>query len=175
MKIYLIGMPGSGKSTVGKPLADRLNTPFLDLDQVIEAQEGAAIRDIFATKGEGHFRTLEEQYLKETTRRKADFVLSTGGGTPCFFTNMDFMLTHGKVVFLDVKILDLVDRFKKEGLETRPLLKEYTTDAALLNYLQEMYSRRLPFYERAHLRLNVFHQSPLALTEAIIDKLEIKS
>ena len=167
-------MPGSGKSTVGKPLANSLKIPFLDLDHIIEAQEGAAVREIFSTKGEAYFRGLEEHYLKQTTSTNLDFILSTGGGTPCFSENIDFMLAQGKVIFLDVEMADLITRFQKEGLEMRPLLKDYTTRATLQTYLEDLYGKRKPYYDRANFKVKISRQSPLELVEIIISNLEVK-
>jgi len=164
-------MPGSGKSTVGKLLAATFNLPFLDLDHVIEVGEEADIKEIFATKGEPHFRELEQQYLKKTTDQYAQFVLSTGGGTPCFFDNSDFMKARGKVVFLNIEIADLVERFQKQSLETRPLLKEYTSKPALQHYLEGVLAKRKPFYDQADFRISTSAKSPSELSETIISKI----
>lgn len=160
MKIYLIGMPGSGKSTIGRPLAERLSIPFFDLDSIIEQEEGMAVRDIFATKGENYFRELERHWLEKTSDSYADFVLSTGGGTPCFFENMKFMKENGEVIYLETDISTLAERLQKEGLKLRPLLKEYTTTESLKTYLMKTYSKRNIFFEKADFLINSKNESP---------------
>src|SRR5690606_11191976 len=102
------------------------------------------------------------------------FILSTGGGTPCFSENIDFMLAQGKVIFLDVEMADLITRFQKEGLEMRPLLKDYTTRATLQTYLEDLYGKRKPYYDRANFKVKISRQSPLELVEIIISNLEVK-
>lgn len=160
---------------MGRPLAELLKTPFLDLDQIIETEEGAAITQIFSSKGEGYFRELEAQHLEKTTSTYSGFVLATGGGTPCFFENLDFMRTQGKVVFLDIEIADVVERFQKEGLEKRPLLKTYTTNSALQQYLQNTLDQRIFFYNKADFRIQISGKSPDELASEVVQHLEIKS
>lgn len=168
-------MPGSGKSTIGKPLAEYLKVPFVDLDHIIEEQEGALVREIFSQKGETYFRAAEQRYLQKTASTYADFVLSTGGGTPCYFDNIDFMKSRGKVVFLDIEVAILSERLQKEGLQKRPLLKEYTSTPALEQHLQNTLSQRKPFYTKADLQIKILKQSPAKLAEKIIHDLKIKA
>jgi shikimate kinase len=90
-KIFLLGFMGSGKSTLGKKLANKLNVPFFDLDKIIEEQIGISIAEIFKTKGEEYFRTLETQVLKQLIYKQAKFVIATGGGAPCFNNNIELI------------------------------------------------------------------------------------
>lgn len=154
MKIFLIGMPGSGKSTVGKSLAASLNMPFFDLDEVIEQEEGTTIREIFNTKGEAYFRGQEKYFLQHLTQHEPSFVLATGGGVPCFFDNMEFMKQRGKVVFLDISIASLAGRLQKEGLAVRPLLKDFSTPQLLEGHLKDIFDKRKAFYEQANIHIN---------------------
>lgn len=99
MLIFLIGFMGSGKTTLGKPLAARLGYRFIDLDKAIEEGEGSTVGEIFAVRGEAHFRTLEHKYLQNIVSHGGDLVVSTGGGTPCFGGNMELMNASGVTVY----------------------------------------------------------------------------
>src|SRR5258708_28773826 len=100
MKIFLIGLPGSGKTTLGKQLSEKLNLSFIDLDLEIEKLEGKTVQKIFAEKKESYFREVESQTLKNYSSAKTDFVMATGGGSPCFFDKMDVLNDSGKTIFL---------------------------------------------------------------------------
>ncbi|MFM8739263.1 MAG: shikimate kinase, partial [Cytophagales bacterium] len=99
MKIFLIGLPGSGKTTLGKQLAERLNIRFVDLDTEIEKSEGESIALIFKRFGEDHFRKAESTQLQKWANLNEDFVMATGGGAPCFFDNMEVMNQSGTTIF----------------------------------------------------------------------------
>jgi shikimate kinase len=99
LKIVLVGMPGSGKSTFGKQLAQQLNFVFVDLDHVIEKETGKSISDIFQQEGEGKFRELESFYLEKCLDGVEGFILATGGGTPCFNDNMDLINKESVSIF----------------------------------------------------------------------------
>src|SRR5215216_5287440 len=107
MKIYLIGMPGSGKTTLGKQIAEDLGFPFIDLDTEIENREGKSISEIFSHKGEDHFRVLESTLLKELSSSSHNVVIATGGGAPCYFGGMETMNATGLTVFIDVPLDDI--------------------------------------------------------------------
>src|SRR6185503_20434689 len=100
MKIFLLGLPGSGKTTLGKELSNALRLPFVDLDSEIERLEGKKISEIFAANGEEYFRNLESSELRKRCTSKGEFVMATGGGTPCFFDNMEWINRAGKSIFL---------------------------------------------------------------------------
>src|SRR5579859_2734142 len=102
MKIFLIGLPGSGKTTMGKSLADALRLPFADLDVEIEKSEGLTVPQIFEKRGEDYFRAAESELLKKFTSSSGHFVMAAGGGAPCFNRNMTAMNQSGITVFLDV-------------------------------------------------------------------------
>ena len=91
MKIFLIGFMGSGKTHWGRQLAEKLQLPYFDLDTVIMAREKKSISEIFAEKGEEHFRYLEKEVLEDLVHQQDQFIISSGGGTPCFFNNIEFM------------------------------------------------------------------------------------
>ena len=149
MKIFLIGLPGSGKTTLGKKLALLVKEKFVDLDNEIELREGKKITEIFRENGEPYFRSLEAKLLKDWCDAQEGFVLSTGGGAPCYGDNMDHINKAGISIFLDVLIPTITDRIRKDGFFERPLLaslpiEELNTKIALLR------ETRLPFYQRAH-------------------------
>jgi shikimate kinase len=152
MKIFLIGLPGSGKSTIGKSLALELSLPFVDLDQEIEKQEGRTIKQIFKQLHEGYFRQLESKALKSYCQSLDSFVLATGGGAPCFFDNMEQINKAGKSVFLDVPPKEIARRIMNSHISERPL---FATDDAesLKDRIEFMRSQRINFYKQAHVTI----------------------
>ncbi|MDZ7606361.1 MAG: shikimate kinase [Cyclobacteriaceae bacterium] len=149
-KIYLLGMPSSGKSTIGKLLSSFLGLQFVDLDDVIEEKEGMEITDIFAVKGEPYFREIEHKNLRSQTEQFDGFVMATGGGTPCYFDSMDYMNRNGITVFLKVNIEDLYAKLSKKGSTKRPLLKGKTSEELYLE-LKTRYDARVGFYSKAQI------------------------
>lgn len=140
---------GSGKSTVGKRLATLLNLQFFDLDDYIEKGEGISIPTIFKSKGELYFRKKEHHYLKEVCAEKDDFILSTGGGTPCYGTNLETILMATKNVFyLKVSISELVNRLSKEKSE-RPLIKSILEED-LPEFIGKHLFERNQYYNQAN-------------------------
>lgn len=149
MKIFLIGLPGSGKTTLGKKIADALKIPFVDLDKEIERREGRLIRKIFKEKNEDYFRVLEANELSVWCGNDKEFVMATGGGAPCFFKNMDAINKAGTSIFLDVPASEIADRIRKTNVEERPLLSAGGIDG-LKDNLELMRTNRLSYYQRAH-------------------------
>lgn len=150
MKIYLIGMPGSGKSTLGKQLAEELNLPFVDLDAEIERSQGRSIPEIFREKGEDHFRQIESQLLREWSASQDRFVMATGGGAPCFYNGMAVINSSGISVYLNVAIDELLRRTEKSN--DRPLLG--TNDRTEKEKrLRELLSVRDKIYSQAKIKI----------------------
>ena len=148
MLIYLIGLPGSGKSTLGKEISDALAYDFIDLDQKIEEHEGMTIPNIFAQKGETYFREIERKILHLYSNRLR-LVIATGGGAPCFFDNMEFILQKGLSFYLDISIEEIIRRLEKSnGQNNRPLLADKNKEE-LGQELTEKKRLRNPFYQRA--------------------------
>jgi len=148
MKIVLVGYMASGKSTVGRLLARHLGMEFIDLDDYIEANQKKSIKTIFSEKGEIFFRRLEHQMLLEVLEKETSVILSTGGGTPCYGTNMEMILKQSDHSFyLDVSIPNLVQRISKEK-ENRPLVKNIP-DAELPEFLGKHLFERRPYYLQA--------------------------
>lgn len=148
MLIFLVGFMGSGKTTLGRPLAGRLGYEFVDLDQAIEAGEGMTVREIFATRGEECFRLLERAYLQDILARKRDAVVSTGGGTPCFHDNMETMNGGGVTVYLKLAPAMLASRLAKAKV-SRPLLAGKSPEE-LLQYVSDTLAERETFYGQAN-------------------------
>lgn len=148
MLIFLIGFMGSGKTTLGRPLALRLGYGFLDLDKAIEEGEGATVGEIFSGRGEAYFRTLERKYLQSIILHGGDRVVSTGGGTPCFNANMELMNANGVTVYLKLSPGMLADRLMAARV-CRPLLADKSPEE-LLQYIADTLAVREEHYERAN-------------------------
>ncbi len=151
MKVYLIGLPGSGKSFLGKKLADKAKIPFIDLDQAIEQEAGLSISKIFSDKGEEYFRNLEAVALRQQSKAP-EFVMACGGGTPCFHDNMKFINQTGTSIFLNTHITEIAERLRASE-NTRPLMTMKSDDESLEDKLEKLSVNRLPFYEQAELIL----------------------
>ena len=145
-RIFLIGYMGAGKTTLGKAFARAMGLTFIDLDWYIEERFHKTIRELFTERGEDAFRDLERRMLHEVVDFE-DVVISVGGGTPCFFDNVDYMNSVGETVFLDVDIRVLFRRLKI-AKQQRPLL-DGKSDEELMQFIQEALQNRLPFYTRA--------------------------
>lgn len=146
MKIYLIGMPGSGKSTIGRKVAQALLVPSVDLDKEIETRERKSVSRIFAENGEDYFRQVESKILLEWAASENSFVMSTGGGTPCFYNGIDIMNQTGLSIFLDVPVRVLLSRIEKKT--DRPLLQ--ASDATEIERkLMSLRASRLRCYQQA--------------------------
>jgi shikimate kinase len=148
MKIYLIGMPGSGKSTLGRKAANELMLQFVDLDHEIEKREQKSIPEIFNLKGEDQFRLTESALLHEWAGSDKSFIMSTGGGTPCFYNGIEVINQTGLSIFLDVSVNHLLKRLEKKT--DRPLLQEKDKNA-LKTKLDTLRQSRLPFYQQARI------------------------
>lgn len=146
MRIYLVGFMGSGKSSVGRRLAKKLDYDFVDLDTEVEQQVGMDIPEIFLKYGESHFRKLEEKALLSTSHlHKA--IIATGGGTPCFFENMKFINEQGASVYLRMSPASLAYRLE-HAQKQRPLVENLKGED-LLAYIEEKLKEREPYYLQA--------------------------
>jgi shikimate kinase len=145
-RIFLIGYMGAGKTTLGKAFAHAMNLIFIDLDWYIEERFHRSISDIFAERGETGFRELERNMLHEVGEFE-NVLISTGGGTPCFFDNMEYMNRQGKSVFLDVNV-DVLFRRLRVAKQQRPILQG-KNDEELRSFIVEALEKRLPYYSQA--------------------------
>ncbi len=146
MRIYLIGFMGCGKSSLGRRLADKLNYTFFDTDTVLEEKAGMKVPEIFSQLGEETFRELEAKVLRETASVE-QVVVATGGGMPCYFDNMDFMLQNGKTIYIRMDPTSLADRIENSH-KKRPLVDHLKGDA-LIQTIKEKLALREPYYLKA--------------------------
>ncbi len=147
LRIFLIGFMGCGKTHWGKQLSEKLQLPFIDLDEKLSEKEGKPITEIFETEGEEYFRLLEKDALYLLTESHESFVMACGGGTPCFYNNIDYLKKSGITVWINCSVECLHQRLLKERGK-RPLIKDLT-DAQLRSYVIKKYGDRKIFYQQA--------------------------
>jgi shikimate kinase len=165
--LSLVGMPGSGKSTVGRQLARRLGLPFFDSDHLIEQRLGCSIREYFAREGEDAFRAVEEQVIAEVLRGP-DAVLATGGGAVLREANRQHLRAGGRVIYLRSSPEELYRRLRHDT--HRPLLQV----ADPLGKLRSLYAERDPLYrEVAHFQIETGRPSVPTLVNMIVMQLEL--
>lgn len=150
MKIFLIGFMGSGKTTLGKYAAKHLGLGFMDLDQLIEANVGLSIPDMFREKSEQFFRETERDVLREVCDAEGDYLVSCGGGTPCWFDNMERMNKSGITIYLDISSARLTDRIRKSKSQ-RPLLQNVKGDLQI--HIHKLLLERTKFYSQARVMI----------------------
>jgi len=167
-RIFLIGYMGVGKTTIGKNLAEKLNMPFIDTDLFIENRYRGKITDIFVEEGEEKFRRIEQKILQEIIHRWGNVVVSTGGGTPCFFHNMKLMNTSGITVYLKISTELLIERLINMKC-VRPLIKDKSPEE-IKCFVADNLVKREPFYSQASI---IFSINKLTMDE-IITKLILK-
>ena len=155
MKIILLGYMGSGKTTVGIQLAKKLFLNFTDLDEFIEEKEQKSIKEIFEQKGEIYFRKIEHKYLKQFIKENESFVLSLGGGTPCYAGNLDLILKDKKSLsfYLRGSIPTLFKRLSENKFK-RPLISDLSDDQ-LTEYIAKHLFERSLFYDKATHKISI--------------------
>lgn len=147
-RIFLLGYMGAGKTTVGRELAKMLDLNFIDLDHFIQARFQKTVNQLFREYGEDEFRRIEYNMLKEVGEFE-DIVISTGGGTPCFFDSMDYMNQAGTTVYLKGSPQILAKRLNANK-EKRPLIKD-KNEKELLTFIIESLEKRDPYYSKAQI------------------------
>lgn len=165
MRIFLIGFMGCGKTHWGRQLAQQVRVPFFDLDEQIESSEGKSISEIFALEGEEHFRHKEKEVLTILTESHQSFVMATGGGTPCFFNNIDYMNKSGTTVWINCSTECLKKRLVNEK-EKRPLIRDLS-DEHLQSYIIKKMGDRKIYYQQASV---ILYEDDLSL-EKLIEKI----
>lgn len=161
MIIFLLGYMGSGKTRVAKGLAKKLGFEYLDTDQAIEHNQGLSVTDIFELNGEDEFRKLEHKILR-SVKNGQKLVVATGGGTPCYFDNMEWMKSAGLTIYLKVPEGMLIQRLLKDRGE-RPLLKHLNDDDLRSKIKQQLFERE-EYYNQAEL---IFEGADLDMNELI--------
>ena len=167
-RIILIGYMGAGKTTIGRALAKELDVPFYDLDWYIESRRHKTVAQIFAEEGEEAFRRIEHNMLHEVAEFE-DVVISCGGGTPCFFDNMEYMNAQGQVVYLKAEPQVLIDHLRM-GRTERPLLKGKSPEE-LEGFIKEQVRARESYYNQARYIFDVSLMDNYDKIQATITKL----
>jgi shikimate kinase len=164
MRLYIIGMPASGKSLLGKQLALSLNLRYIDLDIQLEKTEGCYIRDIISNKGHQYFREKERDCL-HTILNEQHIVVSCGGGTPMFFDNIDKMKKSGIVIWLNAD-LSLISKRIKQNITRRPLFSELN-DKEIDAKVRELYQEREKKYKLSDIKIFINERSKNTLSSVI--------
>ena len=162
LRIFLIGFMGCGKTHWGKQLSEKLMLPFFDLDEKIEEHEERTVNKIFESEGEEYFRLLEKDVLHLLTENHESFVMACGGGTPCFFNNIDYLKKNGVTIWINCSMDNLYNRLVKEK-ETRPLIKDLS-DEQLRSYISNKFRGRRIFYQQASL---TFQEEEMTLDDLV--------
>lgn len=169
-KIILIGYMGVGKSTIGKELAKKTKLPFLDLDKIIEKKENKSIDELFQEKGELYFRKLEHHLFKELLSNQNSFVLSTGGGTPCYYNNhLLFELENIKSIYLVASIDIIFERLLQEKQE-RPIIKDLA-ELELKEFIGKHFFERSYYYQKATVKIKIDNKNVIQIVEEISELL----
>ncbi len=162
MRIFLIGFMGSGKTHWGRLISEKLSIPFFDLDEQVTAHAEKTIAEIFAVDGEEQFRLLEKDALHIITESHESFVMACGGGTPCYFNNIEYMNQAGTTVWINTPSDTLFKRLVREK-ERRPLIRSLT-DEQLRNFIAKKFSDRRIYYEQADIAID---EEPVQLDKLI--------
>lgn len=172
MIIILLGYMGSGKSTLGKELATVLNYNFLDLDDYISEKENSSIPNLFKTKGEIYFRKKETEYLKEIIDNSNNYVLSLGGGTPCYSQNMELINNSANVVSFYLKLsIPLLSERLFTAKEQRPLISHINSKEDMIEFIGKHLFERSPYYSKAKYTINTDNKSLEEVLESILTHL----
>lgn len=172
MTIVLIGYMASGKSSIGKRLAKKLNYRFTDLDDFIEEKENMSVTQIFKNKGEVYFRNQEARYLKELLNNNENTILAVGGGTPCYSGNMDCILNtkNVKSVYLKASLPALAKKLMEKKAK-RPLIAHIETLEEMTEFIGKHLFERSPFYEQAEMHISIDGKTKDEVTDELALKL----
>ena len=165
MKIFLIGFMGSGKTYWGRQLSQKLGIPFFDLDEQVVEHAGKSIGAIFKTEGEEQFRLQEKHILHIIAESHESFVMACGGGTPCFFNNIEFMNKQGTTIWINTP-LDVLHKRLLAEKESRPLIQEIP-DNQLRYFIGKKFAGRKIYYEQAGITVD----DDALMLETMIEKI----
>jgi shikimate kinase len=171
LKVVLVGLPGSGKTTFGRQLANEIEFPFLDLDQLIEERYQLKISEIFSIHGEGKFREWESLVLQDALKQDRGFILASGGGAPCFNDNMDLINSQAISVYLDVPLHSISRRLQASKAQQRPLFQGLDQGEITLKLKSLLVSREY-FYNQAKIKLSGEDFSAELLMVELISRLK---
>jgi shikimate kinase len=169
MKIIVLGYMASGKSTISKILANRLEIDFIDLDTYIAKKEDNTIKEIFSSKGEIYFRKIENKYLNELLNNSKNFVLALGGGTPCYANNIELITKKSTSIYLKANLNTLSKRLRIEKAN-RPLISNLN-DEELQEFIAKHLFERTTFYNQAKYQLTIDEKNTDVIVEEIINLL----
>jgi len=176
MNIFLVGFMGSGKSTLGKKIASRLNFLFIDMDIEIEKQEKKSVQEIFQSQGEQNFRAIETTWLQKFAEKNV--VVATGGGAPCSENNLQLIQKKGITIYLKSSPENLTNRLF-QAKNTRPLINQFKQDKnELLNFVQTKLAEREPFYFKSDLVIDSLDMNAEKLDElvkSIVETIEYRA
>ncbi len=161
MKIFLCGFMGTGKTSVGKVLAKKLNLEFIDMDKIIEEREKMSIPEIFKIKGEPYFRNLEKELVKELVK-KENVVVACGGGVVCNQENLEILQNNTTLILLEADPSEIYNRTK--SFTHRPLLNVPDPQKRI----KELLEKRAPFYQKVKIKVDTTHKSIQEVAEEII-------
>ena len=169
MIIVLIGYMASGKTSIGKKLASKLNYSFLDLDDYIEEKENLTVSEVFKTKGEIYFRKQEAHYLKALLQSENNTILSVGGGTPCYSGNMDVILAANNVkcIYLKASLPTLANKLLRKKAK-RPLISHIETIEEMTEFIGKHLFERSHFYNQAEIKVSIDNKTKDEVVEDII-------
>ena len=173
MKIFLSGYMGSGKSLIAQKLSSKLAFPVIDLDDQISLIEELTIPEIFKYKGELYFRRMETKILEDVLEEPSSLIVSLGGGTPCYGTNLDLMknFPESKMVYLKASVEVLVNRLFKEKAQ-RPMINHLATEDDLEDFVRKHLFERGYYYNQSDMVVNVENRTPNDIATEIIEKLK---
>ncbi|KAB1070917.1 shikimate kinase [Tamlana haliotis] len=172
MIIVLIGYMASGKTSIGKRLAAKLNYTFIDLDDLIEEKENASVTEVFKNKGEVYFRKKETEYLKEVLAMSGNIILSVGGGAPCYSNNMQDILDaeNAKSIYLKATIPTLAEKLMRKKAK-RPLIAHIETEEAMAEFIGKHLFERSPFYSQAEIKVSIDYKTKDEIAEDVLSVL----
>jgi len=155
-KIVLVGYMGSGKTTIGEYLSEKMNLPFFDLDKIIEENHNLSIPEIFKEKGEIYFRKEERNTLDSFLASKNEYILSVGGGTVCYGTTMESLksINNLTIVYLKASIEELTKRLLS-SMNSRPLISHLKSEKELHDFIRKHLFERNYYYNQAHISVSV--------------------
>lgn len=166
-RVFLVGFMGSGKSTIGKYIANDMKWEFIDMDNYFEKKHNCTIKEYFAKYGEDQFRVAENEVVKELSTAE-NAVIATGGGAPCYYDNMNIMNSAGATIYINVEPEDLANRLSK-AKSKRPLLAD-KSDEELLDYIKSKLGEREEHYRKAKMVVDGEHM-PFSAYKTLIEML----